>query len=182
MSPYKAIRRAVVREIARYDGPFTYVDGILFTITSHISQIEARHHARFAGSGSYDLVRSIRVWLKLVTSFSVIPLRIVSLLGGIIALFSLFFGGYQLIDALLDKRDVEGWASLIVSIFFLGGIQLLSIGAVGEYVGRVFLTINRRPQYAVREACWGWEESPDAEPDGSPSSGQLDSGGGVAPI
>ncbi len=88
MSPYKAIRREVVREIVRYDGPFTYVDGIIFAITGAITQVPATHHTRFAGQSNYNLIRSVRVWLKLATGFSVIPLRIATFMGGAIALLS----------------------------------------------------------------------------------------------
>ena len=155
MSPYKAIRRAVVDQIIKYDGPFTYVDGILFTITSNITQIPATHRPRYAGASTYNLVRSIRVWLKLATSFSVIPLRIVSLLGGVIALFSFVMGFVFIIQALWFERPVEGWPSLIVTVFFLGGIQLIGIGAVGEYIGRIYITLNKYPQFTIKEVQQG---------------------------
>ena len=88
LSPYKALRREIVDEIVKYDGPFTYVDGIIFNITSNITQVPATHHSRFAGRSNYNLFRSIRVWLKLATGFSVIPLRIATIIGGVISLLS----------------------------------------------------------------------------------------------
>lgn len=151
MSPFKAIRREVVNEIVKYQGPFSYVDGIIFTVTSNLTQIPATHHSRYAGNSNYNLIRSIRVWLKLATSFSVIPLRIASILGGTVALISFLMGFFFIYQALFLERSVEGWASLIVTICFIGGIQLLGIGALGEYIGRMFITMNRRPQYSVGE-------------------------------
>lgn len=151
MSPFKAIARDVVREIVRYDGPFTYVDGIIFTITSDITQVPATHHTRFAGHSNYNLVRSIRVWLKLATGFSVIPLRVATIMGGAIALLSFVMASYFLVQALVLDRIPEGYPSLIVSVFFLGGIQLVALGAVGEYIGRIFLTQNRTPQFGVKD-------------------------------
>ena len=150
MSPFKAIRQSVVRDVVRYDGPYTYIDGSLLTATSRFTQIPATHHPRYAGEGSCTLVRSVRVWLKLATNFSVLPLRVVSYLGGSIALLSLGIGTYFLIEALFYERTVEGWASVAVGMFFLGGIQLMGIGVLGEYVGRIFVTQNRRPQSPVR--------------------------------
>lgn len=150
MSPYKAIRQDVVREIVRYDGPFTYVDGIIFAITGAITQVPATHHTRFAGHSNYNLIRSIRVWLKLATGFSVIPLRIATIMGGAIALLSFVMASYFLIQALVLERIPEGYPSLIVSVFFLGGIQLVALGALGEYIGRIFLTQNRTPQFSVK--------------------------------
>jgi hypothetical protein len=151
MSPYKAIRQDVVREVVRYDGPFTYVDGVLFTVTSDITQVRATHHLRFAGSSNYNLVRSIRVWLKLATGFSVIPLRVAAFMGGVIALLSFVMAAYFVIQAMMLERVPEGYPSLIVSVFFLGGIQLVALGALGEYIGRIFLTQNRTPQFSIKE-------------------------------
>lgn len=151
MSPYKAIRREVVQEILRYRGPFSYVDGIIFTITSNMTQIPATHGARFEGSSNYNLVRSIGVWLKLVTGFSVTPLRVASVTGMVIAGLSFLMGAYFMFETLVYGRPIEGWPSLIVTVSFLGGIQLIGIGAVGEYIGRMYLTINRRPQFSVKE-------------------------------
>jgi undecaprenyl-phosphate 4-deoxy-4-formamido-L-arabinose transferase len=150
LSPFKAIRREVVDEIVKYDGPFTYVDGIIFNITSHITQVPATHHTRYAGRSNYNLLRSIRVWLKLATGFSVIPLRIATFIGGAISLMSFLMASFFVIQALVLDRIPEGYPSLIVTLFFLGGIQLMGLGAVGEYVGRIFLTQNRTPQFTVK--------------------------------
>lgn len=151
MSPYKAIRREVVDEIIKYDGPYSYVDGIIFTVTSNISQIPARHHNRFSGTSNYNLIRSIRVWLKLVTGFSVIPLRLVTILGVVISTSSFLMASYFVIETLLLKAEPAGWPSLIVSIFFLGGVQLIGIGTVGEYIGRIFITQNKRSQFTIKK-------------------------------
>lgn len=161
MSPYKAIRGDVVRDIVKYDGPFAYVDGIIFTITSAITQVPATHHPRFAGRSNYSLLKSIRVWLKLATGFSVIPLRIATLIGGAIALVSFVMASFFVVQALVLERVPEGYPSLIVTMFFLGGIQLLALGAAGEYIGRIFLTQNRTAQYSVREV----RRHGDAQPD-----------------
>jgi len=151
MSPYKAITREVVDEIIKYDGPYSYIDGIIFTITSNITQIPVVHHCRFAGRSNYNLLKSIQVWLKLATAFSVFPLRIATVTGGAISLFSFAMAIFFVIQTLFLEKAPEGWASLIVSVFFLGGIQLMGIGAVGEYIGRIFITQNRRPQFTIKQ-------------------------------
>jgi len=151
MSPYKAMDRDVVAEIIKYDGPFPYVDGLVFTSTDSFAEIPATHHPRFAGKGNFTLLRSLAVWLRLATSFSAIPLRLVSLTGAILALFAFLAGAYFLAEAAIEGRSVEGWLSLIVGVFFLGGIQLIGIGAVGEYVARMYLTLSKRPQFIIRE-------------------------------
>jgi polyisoprenyl-phosphate glycosyltransferase len=151
MSPYKAIRREIVDEIVKYDGPFTYVDGLIFSITSHITQIDVEHHPRLAGQSNYNLIRSIKVWLKLATGFSVIPLRLATFTGGAIALFSFLMAIFFVVQAFVIDKVPEGYPSLIVTLFFLGGIQLMGIGAVGEYIGRIFITQNKTPQFTVKE-------------------------------
>ncbi len=155
MSPYKAIRGDVVREVIGYLGPYPYVDGLLLTVTADYIEIPAAHAVRFAGESNYNLLRSVQVWLKLVTSFSAIPLRMTALLGAAIAVLSFLMGGFFLLEALFLDSPVPGFPALIVSVFFLGGIQLLGIGAVGEYIGRMFITINRRPQFTVKEVRRG---------------------------
>jgi polyisoprenyl-phosphate glycosyltransferase len=151
MSPYKAICREIVDEILKYDGPFTYVDGLIFSITSHITQINVEHHPRLAGQSNYNLIRSIKVWLKLATGFSVIPLRLATFTGGAIALFSFLMAIFFIVQAFVIDKVPEGYPSLIVTLFFLGGIQLMGIGAVGEYIGRIFITQNKTPQFTVKD-------------------------------
>jgi polyisoprenyl-phosphate glycosyltransferase len=153
MSPYKAIRREVVKEVTKYVGPYPYVDGLIFTITSKITEVLATHHSRFAGKSNYSLARSIKVWLKLVTGFSAFPLRMVALLGATMSLLAFMLTGFLLLQALIWGRGPEGWASMIVAILFIGGAQMIGIGVVGEYVGRIFVTQNARPQFTVKEIC-----------------------------
>ena len=151
LSPFKALRRAIVDEVVKYDGPFPYVDGLILTTTSHIAQVDVSHHQRYAGKSNYNLARSIIVWLKLVTGFSVFPLRIATMIGGVISFLSLLMAAAFLVQALVLAELPAGWPSLIVTVFFLGGIQLMGIGALGEYIGRVFVTQNGRAQYSVKE-------------------------------
>jgi undecaprenyl-phosphate 4-deoxy-4-formamido-L-arabinose transferase len=153
MSPYKAIRREVVREVTKYAGPYPYVDGLIFAVTSKITQVLATHHTRFAGKSNYNLLGSIKVWLKLATGFSALPLRMVAFLGGTMSLLAFGLAAVLALQALILARGPEGWASVIVAILFIGGIQLIGIGAVGEYVGRIFVTQNARPQFVVKEIC-----------------------------
>ncbi len=151
LSPYKAVTADVIREIIKYDGPFPYVDGLIFRVTHHIAQAPARHHDRFAGRSNYNLVRSVGVWLRVATSFSVIPVRIAAYVGfafsGLGLALALFFAVLRLVSPGMPM----GWASTIVAVLLLGGVQLVSVGMLGEYLGRVFLHLNRKPQYAIRE-------------------------------
>jgi len=152
LSPFKAITKGVVVEMLKYKGPFAYIDGLIWTITSRCTQVPIEHFARAEGDGNYNLVRSIRVWLKLFTGFSVKPLRIITLTGFITSSLSFILGVVFIIAHFLESFPVEGWASLFVSILFLGGIQLTCLGMLGEYIGRTYLRLSDQPQYSVRQS------------------------------
>lgn len=150
LSPYKVIKREIVDEIIKYDGPYPYVDGLLFRITRNITQVSVEHHQRYAGKGNYNLIKSIRVWLKLATNFSVWPLRMATLLGFISSGFGFVLALYFIIRKIAGAPPV-GWASLITAILFLGGVQLITLGITGEYVGRLFLHHNKEPQFVIKD-------------------------------
>jgi len=151
LSPYKALRREVACELMHYDGPFPYIDGLIFRVTRNITQVDIQHHERFAGEGNYSLRKSISVWLKVATGFSLAPLRLATFLGFTFSSLGLLMAVCVVVRKLLSPEAPMGWASTVVAILVLGGIQLACIGLIGEYVGRVFLHLNRKPQYVVAE-------------------------------
>lgn len=149
LSPYKAVKREVIDEIIKYDGPYPYVDGLLFRVTTNITQVPVMHHERFAGKGNYNLRKSITVWLKLATNFSVFPLRIATYVGFLASCIGFLLAIFFIIQHFVVEGAPAGWASTIVSVLFLGGIQLISIGIIGEYLGRLFLQHSEAPQFVV---------------------------------
>lgn len=150
LSPFKAIAQGVVREMISYRGPFPYIDGLIWGVTMRCTQIDAVHNSRPAGKGNYDLIKSIRVWLKLLTGFSVRPLRIITLVGFATSVLSFLAGLAFIVAYFLESVHVEGWASLFVSVSFLSGVQLICLGMLGEYIGRTYLRLSDQPQFSVR--------------------------------
>jgi glycosyltransferase involved in cell wall biosynthesis len=151
LSPFKAIKREVINEIIKYDGPYPYIDGLLFRTTRKISQVKVEHHERYLGKGNYNLVKSIRVWLRLLTNFSILPLRVAIIFGFVSSIFGFLLALYLIILYLEGVRGPLGWASIVVTVLFIGGIQLIAIGAVGEYLGRLFIFYNKEPQFIVEK-------------------------------
>jgi len=155
LSPYKIIRKDVVEAICQYDGPDPYVDGLLFQITSRIAQITVDHHPRHAGHSTYTVWKSLRVWARLAFSFSARPMRLVSWFGFGFAAFGLLLAVVVILYRLLFPQDFSqnavGWASLMVALLVLSGIQMLFFGILGEYTGRTFVKVNNKPQAAIRE-------------------------------
>lgn len=154
LSSFKALDAGVVKEIIRYDGPYAYVDGLILDVTRSITSIDIEHKARHEGKGNYNLRRSLALWLKMATSFSVLPLRAAMLLGFALSLVSLVFMAVVVAQKILHPETQAGWASLIATMLFIGGVQTFCIGMVGEYLGRAYLKLNRKPQFAIRTTTW----------------------------
>jgi len=155
LSPYKIIRGEVAEMICGYDGPDPYIDGLLFQVTARITQIPVDHHPRYAGRSSYTFWKSLRVWARLAVSFSAKPLRLVTWFGLLFAAFGLMLAVAVVVYRLRWPEDFSketaGWASLMVALLVVSGIQLIFFGVLGEYTGRTFLNVNRKPQSAIRE-------------------------------
>jgi polyisoprenyl-phosphate glycosyltransferase len=155
LSPYKVIRKEVADLLCDYGGPDPYIDGLLFQVTSAMAQIPATHHPRFAGHSTYTFWKSVRVWTRLAFSFSVKPLRLVSWFGLGFATLGMVFAVLVILYRLLFPEDFPtgavGWASLMVALLVIGGIQMFFFGILGEYAGRTYLRVNDKPQAAIRE-------------------------------
>jgi glycosyltransferase involved in cell wall biosynthesis len=155
LSSYKALSLQLVREVIKYDGPYAYIDGLILDFTQRITSVPVPHRVRFEGTGNYGLKRSVSLWLKMATSFSVLPLRVASFFGAATAGLSLVTLVVVIIQKLSHPDLPAGWASLISVVLFMGGVQLLCLGIVGEYIGRTYLKLNAKPQFAVREEIRG---------------------------
>jgi len=151
LSSFKALRRWVVQQVIRYDGPYAYVDGLVLDITKNIASIPIEHQSRLEGEGNYDLRRSVSLWMKMATSFSIIPLRVASFTGMLLAVVSAMVMIFVVVQKVLHPETPAGWTSLVLTVLFVGGLQLLCLGVIGEYLGRAYLKINRKPQFAVRD-------------------------------
>jgi len=149
LSPFKGIVRGVRDQMVRFSGPHVYLDGLILASTNRIATIEIDHYERPDGQSGYSLSKSISLWLKMATSFSIEPLRIASLLGLFFSVFGFLAAVALIIQRFTLNAMPVGWSSLIVSVLILGGIQLLALGIIGEYVGRVLLHVNGMPQAII---------------------------------
>ena len=151
ISSFKAMIAELAREVVRYDGPFPYVDGLALMATRQVANVELEHHARADGGSNYGLRESISLWSKVAMNFSIVPLRLASWLGFAFAALGFLFAAYLVFQQLMfDRIPVPGWVSLVVVILVVGGVQLLALGAIGEYLGRAYLHLNGKPQYVVK--------------------------------
>jgi undecaprenyl-phosphate 4-deoxy-4-formamido-L-arabinose transferase len=149
LSSFKAVRKEVVAEVIKYDGPYAYLDGLILDVTQSITNIDVEHQPRHEGEGNYNFRRSLSLWFKMATSFSVIPLRLATYLGFAITGFSVMMICYVIILKMLHPDISAGWTSLIATILLIGGVQTMCIGIIGEYLGRAYLKLNGKPQFVV---------------------------------
>lgn len=151
VTSFRAMRRELLDAILPYNLNFTFVDGLLAWNTQRVGHVLVEHHSRENGHSGYSFAKLLSLALNLFTNFSLLPLQVASATGFLAALVGLGTGGYYLVQALFHNIAVPGYASTIVAVMVLGGLQLLALGIIGEYIGRVHLNINRKPQYTVRE-------------------------------
>jgi polyisoprenyl-phosphate glycosyltransferase len=155
LSPYKVMRKEISDLICVYDGPDPYIDGLIFQVTSNIDQIPAKHYSRHAGRSTYTLWKSLKVWARLAFSFSVRPVRFVTTFGFIFAALGLVLVLVVTLYRILAPQDFPaeavGWASLMVALLMIGGIQMIFFGILGEYIGRTYLKVNNKPQTSIRQ-------------------------------
>jgi undecaprenyl-phosphate 4-deoxy-4-formamido-L-arabinose transferase len=139
------------RIVASYDGPFPYVDGLILQVTQSVGRLQVEHLPRMEGRSNYTFRRLVRLWLSMFLNFSVMPLRLATLFGLGFSALGAVGAVITIFEAISDHRSPQGWASLMVAVLVLAGVQLVLVGLIGEYLGRMFLAVNRKPQYLVRE-------------------------------
>lgn len=165
--PFRVLHRDVVRAILSYTLNFTYIDGLLAWNTQRVGAVEVEHHARQAGRSGYSFGKLVALALNLFTNFSLLPLQLVSFLGIATAGAGFVAGFCLLVLHFAGRIVVQGYASTIVAVLVLGGVQLLALGIMGEYLGRLHLNMNRKPQYTIRGTTADRRAS---QGDGSPAS------------
>ena len=151
LSSFRCVNAFVAREVIGYAGPYPYIDGLLLQVTQRIGSIEVRHVERQMGGSGYTLRRLMRLWLSAWVNFSVLPLRVATVLGLVVALAGLvaFCGVVYLWST--NQGPAFGFGWLMSGLVLFSGLQLVLLGLIGEYIGRMFLAINQRPQAVVRE-------------------------------
>jgi glycosyltransferase involved in cell wall biosynthesis len=150
LSSFRCVSAFVAREVADYSGPFPYIDGLILQVTQNLGSLEVRHAERVAGTSGYTWRRLVQLWASTLVNFSVMPLRLATLLGLLMAAGGLVGIALVLYLHLTGAGPEFGWGSLMAALLLLAGTQLVMLGLIGEYVGRMFLAVNRRPQSVVR--------------------------------
>ena len=153
----RAYHRRVVDSINRCQETTTFIPALAQTFASSPSEVEVAHAERAEGESKYSLYKLVRLNFDLMTGFSVVPLQLFALLGILTSLFAVAFAIFLLVRRFVVGAEVEGVFTLFAILFFFIGITIFGIGIVGEYVGRIYQEVRRRPRYVVRRT-YGFDE------------------------
>lgn len=156
VSSYFAAKRFVVDEMCRYTYAFPYVIGLVLRSTKNIVNVDVNHRDRESGESGYTLGKLLGLWFNGFTAFSVKPLRIATMTGCVCALLGFLYGIYTIIKKIFWNPPglVTGFSALMSVLVFMGGMMMLMLGLVGEYMGRMYISMNNSPQYVIRETTW----------------------------
>jgi len=145
----------VAKQVVGYNGPYPYIDGLLLQVTQRIGSITVRHDRRTAGQSGYTFRRLLRLWLSAWLNFSLLPLRAATALGLVTALGGIIGFGIVVWLWYENRGPAYGWGWVTSAVLVFSGAQLVMLGLIGEYLGRMFLAVNQRPQSVVRDVQRG---------------------------
>lgn len=151
VSSYFAVKRFVVKDMIKYENSYPYVIGLVLRATKNITNVPVNHREREEGSSGYTLKKLLGLWFNGFTAFSVKPLRIATAVGGFSAGIGFLYGIYTIVKRLVNPDVPMGFSSLMAVLVFFGGMIMVMLGLIGEYVGRIYISLNNSPQYVIRE-------------------------------
>lgn len=156
---FRLLSARALEAFLSYGEANAYLRGIIPLVGFPSTIVYYTRNARFAGESKYPLKKMLALAIQGITSFSVFPLRLIAIIGILVFFFSLFMSGVVLIDKLLGNT-VQGWTSTILSQLFLGGLQLLALGVIGEYIGKIYIEVKKRPKFFVESTTFKNNKSP----------------------
>lgn len=145
------MRRYIMDEIVRYAYPYAYLSGLVYRSTRNIGYCKVNHRSRTSGTSGYRLSSLLKIWVNGFTAFSIKPLQVASYIGFMVSFIGFTLGIVTIVRKLVNHNIATGWSSTISILLFLGGIILLVLGMIGEYIGRIYMCINLSPQYVISE-------------------------------
>lgn len=149
---FTAMKRYIVEEIIKYKNPYPYLTGLLLRTTSDIVNVKMEERERIAGSTNFTFKKMLSLWINGFTAFSIKPLRISTVIGFVTAAIGFVYGIYIIIYKLFIHTNItQGYSSTMAVLLFIGGIIMMMLGMIGEYIGRIYISINNSPQYVIKE-------------------------------
>ena len=160
VSSYFAARRFIVNEMLKYENAYPYVIGLVLRSTKKISNVSVNHREREVGTSGYTLSKLLGLWFNGFTAFSTKPLRIATISGTVFAMAGFLYGIYTIVKKFVNPAVPMGFSSLMAAVMFIGGMLMIMLGLIGEYIGRMYICMNNAPQFVVRDLIPAKEENP----------------------
>ena len=151
LTSYFVAKRYIVDEIVKYKNPYPYIWGLVLRTTKNIVNVPINHEERKEGKSGYTLVKLLNLWMNGFTAFSVKPLRIATGVGAVTSAVGVLFIIFTIVKKLMQPDLVPGYSSLMAVLLFIGGMLMVMLGLIGEYVGRIYICINASPQFVIGE-------------------------------
>ncbi len=149
---FTAMKRYIAEEIKKYKNPYPYMTGLLLRTTSDIVNVEMEERERITGSTNFTFIKMLNLWINGFTAFSIKPLRISTFIGVITAALGFLYGLFIIINKLFIHTSImAGYSSIMAVMLFIGGIIMIMLGMIGEYLGRIYISINSSPQFVIKE-------------------------------
>lgn len=152
ISSYFAVKRFVVEDMIRYENSYPYVIGLVLRATKNITNVAVTHREREEGTSGYTVKKLLSLWFNGFTAFSVKPLRIATAVGGCFAVLGFLYGIYTIVKRFINPAVPMGFSSMMSAMVFFGGMIMVMLGLIGEYIGRMYISMNNSPQYVIRES------------------------------
>lgn len=155
ISSYFVMKKFVAEELIRYENPFPYVIGLVLRTTKKIANVEVTHREREIGTSGYTLGKLLGLWFNGFTAFSIKPLRIATVIGVASACGGFLYGIYTIVKKFVNPAVPVGFSAMMAALVFFCGLILMMLGMIGEYIGRIYISMNNSPQYVIRECVDG---------------------------
>jgi len=148
---FMVMRRYVAEEICKYTNPYPYMTGLILRTTRRIACVPMEERCRYSGSSNFTFRKMLALWMNGLTAFSIKPLRLATFAGVVCAAIGLLYGVYTVVMKLINPNISAGYSSLMAVQLFIGGGLMLMLGIIGEYIGRIYISLNNSPQYVIRD-------------------------------
>ena len=148
---FMVMRRYIAKEICKYTNPYPYMTGLILRTTRRITCVPMEERSRYSGRSNFTFGKMLSLWMNGLTAFSIKPLRIATVAGAVFAIVGFLYGLYTVIMKLINPAISAGYSSLMAAMLLIGGILMLMLGMTGEYIGRIYISLNNSPQYVIRD-------------------------------
>ncbi len=151
LTTYWVVRRYVADEMIAYQNPYPYLGGLMLRTTQNACNVDVSHRERLSGKSGYSIKKMVELWINGFTNFSVKPLRMMAVFGIIVAVLGFLLGIYYILNKIINPYVSGGFSSIMSVMLFMFGVVLFFMGLIGEYVGRIYISLNRAPQFVIKE-------------------------------